>query len=97
MCISMNDRWKLQALAVCVVAACAALPGQSPSKQPPDLGDGFVSGTAQANGTTLHYVRGGTGSAVILPHGFPKTGTRITASCRCWRSSLRWWQLICGA
>jgi pimeloyl-ACP methyl ester carboxylesterase len=36
------------------------------------LGGGFVSGTAQANGTTLHYVRGGTGSAVILLHGFPE-------------------------
>jgi len=77
MCISMNDRWKLQALAVSVVTACAALPGQSPSKQAPDpglatLGGGFVSGTAQANGTTLHYVRGGTGSAVILLHGFPE-------------------------
>jgi len=34
-------------------------------------GRGFVSGTAQANGTTLHYV-GGTGSAVILLHGFPE-------------------------
>lgn len=28
--------------------------------------------TAQVNGTTLHYVRGGTGSAVILLHGFPE-------------------------
>jgi len=36
------------------------------------LGDRFVSGTAQANGTTLHYVRGGTGPAVILLHGFPE-------------------------
>jgi hypothetical protein len=33
---------------------------------------GFVSGTAQANGTTLHYVRGRTGSAVILLHRFPE-------------------------
>ena len=75
--IRMNDRWKLRALAVCVVAACAAMPGQSPPKQPPDpalaaLGGGFVSGTAQVNGTMLHYVRGGTGSAVILLHGFPE-------------------------
>jgi pimeloyl-ACP methyl ester carboxylesterase len=36
------------------------------------LGAGFVSGTAQANGTTLRYVRGGTGPAVILLHGFPE-------------------------
>jgi pimeloyl-ACP methyl ester carboxylesterase len=36
------------------------------------LGGGFVSETAQVNSTTLHYVRGGTGSAVILLHGFPE-------------------------
>jgi len=33
---------------------------------------GFRSGTVNANGTTLHYVRGGTGPAVILLHGFPE-------------------------
>ena len=37
-----------------------------------ELGDGFVSGTAQVNGTSLHYVRGGTGPALILVHGFPQ-------------------------
>jgi hypothetical protein len=26
-----------------------------------ELGDGFVSGTAQVNGTSVHYVRGGRG------------------------------------
>ena len=36
------------------------------------LADGFVSGTAKVNGTTLHYVRGGTGPALILVHGFPQ-------------------------
>jgi len=36
------------------------------------LGHGFVSKTANVNGTTLHYVRGGTGPAVILLHGFPQ-------------------------
>jgi pimeloyl-ACP methyl ester carboxylesterase len=36
------------------------------------LGDAFVSGTANVNGTTLHYVRGGVGPAVILLHGFPQ-------------------------
>jgi len=36
------------------------------------LGSGFVSGTLRANGTTLHYVRGGNGPAVILLHGFPE-------------------------
>ena len=36
------------------------------------LGGGFVSQVAQVNATTLHYVRGGTGAAVILLHGFPE-------------------------
>jgi pimeloyl-ACP methyl ester carboxylesterase len=36
------------------------------------LGSGFVSNTVKVNGTTLHYVRGGTGPVVILLHGFPE-------------------------
>lgn len=73
----MYDRWTLKALVVFVVVACAAIRGQSSSKQPTDpvlatLGPGFVSDTAQVNGTTLHYVRGGTGPAVILLHAFPQ-------------------------
>ena len=36
------------------------------------LGNGFVSDTASVNGTTIHYVRGGTGPVVILVHGFPE-------------------------
>jgi pimeloyl-ACP methyl ester carboxylesterase len=36
------------------------------------LGKGFVSNTAKVNGTTLHYVRGGNGPAVILIHGYPQ-------------------------
>ncbi len=63
--------------AVFVVTAGLSLRGQSPSKQPlePDLaslGGRFDSVTAQVNGTTLHYVRGGNGPAVILLHGFPE-------------------------
>jgi pimeloyl-ACP methyl ester carboxylesterase len=71
------DRWILKLLAVFVVAACAVIQGQSARRQRIDsglamMGGEFVSGTAQANGTTLHYVRGGTGSAVILLHAFPE-------------------------
>jgi hypothetical protein len=60
-----------------VVAACAVIQGQSPPKQRIDpglesLGGGFASDTAQVNGATLHYVRGGTGPAVILLHDFPE-------------------------
>jgi pimeloyl-ACP methyl ester carboxylesterase len=36
------------------------------------LGEGFISGTVKANGATLHCVRGGTGPAVVLVHGFPQ-------------------------
>src|ERR1700760_2736700 len=36
------------------------------------VGEGFVSGMAKVNGTTLHYVRGGKGPVVILIHGFPQ-------------------------
>jgi pimeloyl-ACP methyl ester carboxylesterase len=76
----MNDRWKLRTLTIGIVAVsvvAAAMAGRSPSKQPPDpalaaLGRGFISDTMQVNGTTLYYVRGGTGPAVILLHGFPE-------------------------
>jgi pimeloyl-ACP methyl ester carboxylesterase len=71
------DRWILKLLPALVVAACAIIHGQSGGGKQIDpglaaLGGGFVSGTARANGTTLYYVRGGTGPAVILLHGFPE-------------------------
>jgi pimeloyl-ACP methyl ester carboxylesterase len=37
-----------------------------------ELGRDFTSGTATANGTTIHYVRGGRGPALVLLHGFPQ-------------------------
>jgi pimeloyl-ACP methyl ester carboxylesterase len=36
------------------------------------LGSGFESKFALVNGTQLHYVRGGSGPAIILLHGFPE-------------------------
>jgi pimeloyl-ACP methyl ester carboxylesterase len=33
---------------------------------------GFNSSTIEVNGTALHYVRGGNGSAILLIHGFPQ-------------------------
>ena len=67
----------IRAFAVFIVTACASLHGQSPSQRPLDpalaaLGGGFVSATAQVNGTTLHYVGGGVGPAIFLLHGFPQ-------------------------
>jgi len=40
---------------------------------------GFVSSTANVNGTTLHYVRGGAGPAIILLHGFPLSYLELTS------------------
>lgn len=37
-----------------------------------ELGDGFVDGTANVNGTAIHYVRGGRGPTLVLLHGFPE-------------------------
>ena len=37
-----------------------------------ELGEGFVSGKARVNGTTLHYIHGGHGPTVVLIHGFPQ-------------------------
>jgi len=36
------------------------------------VGKGFVSNMVKVNGTTIHFVRGGHGPAVILIHGFPQ-------------------------
>jgi pimeloyl-ACP methyl ester carboxylesterase len=77
----MNGRIQNVGLRVCIClvlhAACSGVPNGSPSRRPLDaaaeaLGGTFVSRTAQVNGTTLHYVRGGAGPAIILLHGFPQ-------------------------
>ena len=36
------------------------------------LGNGFESKSASVNGTSIHYVRGGSGPPVLLVHGFPE-------------------------
>jgi len=41
------------------------------------LGEGFASGNAIVNGTSIHYVRGGSGPAILLIHGFPRRLVRI--------------------
>jgi pimeloyl-ACP methyl ester carboxylesterase len=66
-----------KALAVFVlitVVSVSAQPAPKPQIDPAmaELGNGFMSGTANVNGTTLHYVRSGTGPVVILLHGFPE-------------------------
>src|SRR6266568_5468737 len=41
------------------------------------LGSGFRAHKAKVSGTTLHYVRGGAGDAVMLVHGFPEDWTEF--------------------
>ena len=41
------------------------------------LGSGFRSHKVKVSGTTLHYVRGDAGDAVILVHGFPEDWTEF--------------------
>lgn len=67
----------LKGLALILLIGCGTTHGQSPARQQADpvvakLGVGFVSEAAMVNGTTLYYVRGGTGPALILIHGFPQ-------------------------
>jgi pimeloyl-ACP methyl ester carboxylesterase len=52
--------------------ALAEVPSKRIPAKAAALGKGFVSSTANVNGATLHYVRGGAGPAVILVHGFPQ-------------------------
>ena len=73
----MTIRFDFIKAAVGLSIACAGISAPSPAQQESDpavaeLGAGFVANTADVNGTTLHYVRGGTGPAIILLHGFPQ-------------------------
>ncbi len=64
----------LAAVVLIAAASASAQPALKPQSDPAmaELGNGFASGTANVNETTLHYVRGGTGPVVILLHGFPE-------------------------
>jgi pimeloyl-ACP methyl ester carboxylesterase len=73
----MVIRFDLMKALVVLLAACAFMSaplGAQPQVDPAvaELGEGFSSSVADVNGTTLHYVRGGAGPAVILLHGFPQ-------------------------
>jgi pimeloyl-ACP methyl ester carboxylesterase len=56
----------------CVGACVAASAMASADPRLARLGGGFASDHVAANGTTLHYVRGGSGPALVLLHGFPQ-------------------------
>src|SRR5688572_11714891 len=68
----------LRALAVAALLGTAPLTASGAaarSESDPALAglrSGFASQTVKVNGTTLHFVRGGRGPAVILLHGFPQ-------------------------
>jgi pimeloyl-ACP methyl ester carboxylesterase len=66
----------VSAFAVLILIGCGSPSTRSPAQPPADaattLGAGFVSSTAPVNGTTLHYVRGGSGPAIVLLHGYPE-------------------------
>src|SRR4051794_37269404 len=66
---AMIIRLTCAALVMCVIgtAPLAAEPAQPPA--------GFSSASVVVNGASLHYVRGGSGPAVILVHGFPQDWT----------------------
>jgi pimeloyl-ACP methyl ester carboxylesterase len=71
-----NERRRKFLLLVIVIGLLLSLTATAQDKRSTDLlverlGEGFVSNTANVNGTTLHYVRGGNGPAVILLHGYP--------------------------
>ena len=63
----------IAAIALSIACADGRPPTPHPLTDPAVAAlDGFASGTEAVNGTTLHYVRGGTGPAVVLLHGFPQ-------------------------
>lgn len=58
-----------------VLAACGGGPRGAPAAPDPiaaRVGPGFVSHEVDLHGTTIRYVRGGHGPAVILLHGYPQ-------------------------
>jgi alpha/beta hydrolase fold len=73
----ISRRNVLFALVVHTAIVCNSILAQVDVRQQSDqlvtkLGEGFFSYIAKVNGTTLHFVRGGSGPAIILLHGFPQ-------------------------
>jgi pimeloyl-ACP methyl ester carboxylesterase len=66
---------KLVVIVGLVFSFVTGVHGPSPDSQAAGLGPGFTSGTAQVNGIDLHYVRGGSGPAILLVHGYPQDWT----------------------
>jgi pimeloyl-ACP methyl ester carboxylesterase len=64
------------AIVVCMVFATTTAAYATPHGAPPA---GFTSASARVDGSSLHYVRGGHGPAVILLHGFPEDWSEYQA------------------
>ncbi|MBZ9811258.1 MULTISPECIES: alpha/beta fold hydrolase [unclassified Mesorhizobium] len=58
-----------------LVSTPKVLPAEQLGAPPP----GFTSAKVRVNGTSLHYVRGGEGPAIILIHGMPEDWTEYQA------------------
>ena len=59
-------------LCACGNAAAQTQPHRRIDPEVAKLGSGFVSGMATVHGTSLYFVRGGSGPVVTLLHGFPQ-------------------------
>jgi pimeloyl-ACP methyl ester carboxylesterase len=70
----MRTKHRLAATALTAAVTGVAMNVAQARAEIPESGSGagFQSGTAEVNGTIIHYVRGGRGPAVILIHGFPQ-------------------------
>jgi pimeloyl-ACP methyl ester carboxylesterase len=65
-----------------IAASTALLVGTAKAQPANQIGTppaGFTSAKARVNGTSLHYVRGGEGPAIILIHGMPEDWTEYQA------------------
>ena len=56
-----------------VMALVVSVASASPPREESALSATFTQGTVAVEGTTLHYVKGGTGSPLVLIHGWPQT------------------------
>ncbi|OUC91517.1 alpha/beta hydrolase [Streptosporangium minutum] len=63
----------LVALVTMTAGATASGTPEEPSEGPARFAPGFTHGKVAVDGGTIHYVRGGSGPAIVLLHGWPET------------------------
>lgn len=56
-----------------VMALVVSVASASPPREESALSTTFTQGTVAVEGTTLHYVKGGSGAPLVLLHGWPQT------------------------